>query len=203
MNPKTILSRMATLALLLKEAHATEADAGSKAAAKPAECTLDAPVSPEHFLVILRDLSVEQRDSYYDKHLKSASKGDDKKQVLGAMSHWDTLKSTPATKRSSDDQFMKTLQTLPTRKEREAYCTKYQKELTELSPTMNNVKEGALKQHLDLLDKHDAWKKKNLPGGLPWLWIGAAVFGALILGVVGWHFCSKSAGSTDPDIEVD
>merc|ERR1711900_51830 len=199
MNPKTILSRMATLALLLKEAHATSTEAaaaGSKPAAKPAECTLDAPVSPEHFLVILRDLSVEQRGSYYDKNLKSATKGDDKKQVLGAMSHWDTLKSAPASQPTEPDQFMKTLQALPTRKEREAYSTKYQK----FGPPF---KEEALKQHLDLLDKHDAWKKKNLPGGLHWLWIGAAVFGALVLGVVGWHFCSKSAGSTDSDIEVD
>merc|ERR1711964_460846 len=196
MNPKTILSRMATLALLLKEAHATEPAAVSKPAAKPAECTLDAPVSPEHFLVILRDLTVEQRDSYYDKHLKSATKGEDKKQVLGAMSHWDTLKSTPASQPTEPDQFMKTLQALPTRKEREAYSTKYQK----FGPSF---KEGALKQPLDLLDKHDAWKKKNLPGGLPWLWIGAAVFGALVLVVVGWHFCSKNGGATDPDIEVD
>merc|ERR1711964_761950 len=110
---------MATLALLLKEAHAVDADAAaSKPAAKPAECTLDAPVSPEHFLVILRDLSVEQGDSYYDKHLKSASKGDDKKQVLGAMAHWDTLKSAPASQPTEPDQFMKTLQSLPTRKER-------------------------------------------------------------------------------------
>merc|ERR1711964_657293 len=105
--------------------------------------------------------------------------------TLGALAHWDTLKANPGSEPCSPEVFEKTLYSLPTRKEREAYYAKYSQSF--VSP--KSMPKELSKMHLDLLDKHDEWKKENgiFETHIDAKWhIIAAVLG-LILGVVVWY----------------
>merc|ERR1711964_655151 len=121
--------------------------------------------------------------------------------TLGALAHWDTLKANPGSEPCSPEVFEKTLYSLPTRKEREAYYAKYSQSF--VSP--KSMPKELSKMHLDLLDKHDEWKKKNLPGNIDAKWhIIAAVLVAVGSGVAVWYFCfNRNSESTDPDVQVD
>merc|ERR1711964_492611 len=157
------------------------------------------PSSPQQFKMILRDLPVANRKEYYEKYLNFAPPSQGKPaivmgKILLDIAHWDTITVCPGKPRS-EEEFMKTLQVLSTRKEREAYYTKN----SDFADPKLKVA-GFLKAHLDLLDNHDEWKKKNLPPSSFWLYlIIAVVLLAIIAGVAVWYFWSYRVYNSTPD----